>query len=109
MTRRIVHQLPAESIVPGRHRRVRGEQALPLGLCQGIRKADTGLDPFAHQLQGKKRRMPLVHMEHRRLNPQPAKQSHAAHAKQDFLHDASRVVATVNALREVSKMRLVGR
>ena len=95
--------------MPGRNRRVSGEQTLPLCLGQRLLKPDSGFNPFAHQLQRKKCGVPFVHMEHRRLDAQAAQQPHASHAQQDFLHDARRVVAPVNALREISKMGFIRR
>ena len=109
MTGRIIHQPLAEPVVTGRHRGVRGKQTLPLGLRQRIVKPDSGLDPLPHQFQRKKRGVAFVHVKHRRLNTQPAQQPNASHAEQDFLHDAGRVIAAVDTLREVTKVRLIRR
>ncbi len=106
---RVIHQLMAKTIVTGRHRRVSREQALPPCPDQRLVKTGTPGDLLAHQLQGKKRCVALVHVKHRRLHAEPPQQPHPTHAKQDFLHDARRVVAAVHAPREVAKVRLVRR
>ena len=70
-------------------------------------KPNSSIDPLPHQFQRKKRGVAFVHVEHRRINSQPAQQTNASHAEQDFLHDAGRVIAAVDTLREVTKVRLV--
>ena len=109
MSRRGIHQLAAEPVVPGRHRCVRREHALRLHRGQCVVKTGPVGDPLAHQFQREERGVALVHVVHRRLHAKPPQQPHAPGAEQDFLHNPRRVVATVHVPREVAEMRLVRR
>jgi len=48
--------------------------------------------------------MSLVHVKDRRLHAELAQQADPADAEQDFLHDAHRAVAAINARGQIAKM-----
>jgi hypothetical protein len=62
---------------------------------------------LADQFQSKKCRVAFVHVVDRRLHAEGAQEPHSADAEQNFLHDARRAVAAVNAQRQVAEMLLV--
>ena len=64
MPHRVIHQLPPKTIMPGRHRRVRREQALLLHRSQRNVKTGPVGDLFAHQFQREKCRVTFVHVKH---------------------------------------------
>ncbi len=89
------------------HRGVRGEDALLPGLGQRIREFLSGGLLFADEFQREKRGVAFVHVEHGRLDAQRAEQADAADAEQDFLHDARRAVAAIDAEGQVAIVLLV--
>ncbi len=94
----VVHQVRAEAVMPGLDRRVRGEDALGLGLGQRLLEALSRRHFLPNQLQGQKGRVPFVHVEDRRLDPQGPQQAHAADAQQHLLHDPRSAVAAIDPL-----------
>ena len=104
---RIIHQRRREPVVPGLDRRVRGEMAVRLCLCERVGIIFPGGHFFADQFQREKRRMAFVHVEERWFDAERAQQPHAADAQQNFLHDARGAVAAVNAQSQIAEMLLV--
>ena len=65
-------------------------------------KVDSLLHDAANALEYEKRRMPLVDMPDRRLDPHGGKRAHSADAEHDLLLDSSRAVAAVETMRDVA-------
>ena len=71
-----------------RHRRVRGEYALRRDRLEAGFEVQARRQLFAQQFQRQERRMPFVHVPHRRRQAQRAQCAHAADAQHHLLPDA---------------------
>ena len=95
-------QVVVERVVARRHWRVGRERALRRDRLE----RDLGLEPAAHllaqPLEHQERGMALVHVPDGRRLADRAQRAHAADAEHHLLADAHRVVAAVEAVRDVA-------
>ena len=94
--------------MPGRHRRVRGEDDLPRDAAPRFVKADSfALHPLPDHFQASKRAVPLVQMQNARHDAQGLEGPHAADAQQQFLANADALVAAVQPGGQVAIFRRI--
>jgi hypothetical protein len=97
------YELGIEHLVPGRHRRVRGEHgrgAQPLERL--VRRQPLLLDELAHALELEEGGMALVHVENGRLEAEPAQNADAADSEHELLPQPVLAVAAVEPVGHVS-------
>ena len=97
------HELGIEHLVPGRHGRVRGEdgrRAQPVE--RGVAVEALLLDELTQPLQLEERRVPFVHVEHRRLEAERTQHADAADAEHELLTQPVPPVAAVQRVRHVT-------
>ena len=98
----VVHQAGIEQVDTRRNRRVRGEDVVgSRGLHRLVPRQAVILHQHSHALEGQKRGMPLVHVEHRRLQAQSLEGAHASDAQDDLLADARIGVAAIERIGDV--------
>ena len=97
-----------EAVVPGGHRRVRGEDAHRGRLAECLVEAQAVLlHPLANEFQRRERRVPFVHVDHARLDAQRLERAGPADAEDDLLADARPLVAAVEPGRQMAIFVLV--
>ena len=102
---RIDHQVAVETVVPGLDRRMRGENALFLGLGHGLGAEIRPAASFSRiNSSVKKAAWPSFMWKTEGCTPKRAQQAHAADAQQHFLHDAHGVVAAINPARQIAEV-----
>ena len=93
------HEPRVEDVDARRNRGVRGEDVVVPRRLQRLLEAQAPLlDQHPHPLQGQERRVPFVHVVHRRLQPQRLQRPQAADAQHNLLADAHVVVAAVQRI-----------
>ncbi len=98
------HELGIEHFVAGRNGRVRGEdRRCAQALERGVTVESFFLDELAQSLELEERRVALVHVEHRRLEPERAQHADAADAEHELLAQPVLPVAAVQGGRHVSR------
>ena len=98
----------AETIVPGRHGRVRREHDLRGDAAQRFPGVDAlGDHSLPHELERGERAVSLVEVQHAGRDAQRGKRAHAADAEQQLLADADALVAAVEPRRQLAIFGLV--
>jgi hypothetical protein len=95
-------QVGAEAVVPGRDRRVRGEDGLAGDPLQGLVEGDPlGRHALADDLQPGEGAVALVEVQHPRVDVQGPQRPDAADAQQQLLADPDPAVAAVQVGRQL--------
>ena len=103
-----VEQLHVEPLVPGGHRRVRGEDVRrPDHLARLGAGELVALHDLPQPLDGQERAVPLVHVADARLDAHHRQRAHAADAEEDLLAQAHVAVARIEARGDRALLRLV--
>ena len=99
----LVDERGGKSIVPGRHRCVRGEDDLRSDPPHRFPRVDSfRLHPLADQFERGERTVPLVQVDDTRRDSERRERSDAANAKQQFLTDPHAIVAAVQPRRQLA-------
>ena len=91
-----------EVIVPGRDRGMRGEYEVGGDCFERGGKGHALADHAVHALENQEGGMAFVDVPDRRLQAERGERARAADAEQDFLFDARRPVAAVEAVGDVA-------
>ena len=92
----LLDELRREPIVPGRHRRVRGEDDLRRHAAHRFVRADAlDIHPPPHQLERRKGAVSLVQMHDAGRDVERGQRAHAADAEQQLLADPDALIAAV--------------
>src|ERR1700731_4608402 len=100
-------QIVPERVVASGNRGVSCEDAVRGYRLEGGVERQPVCKMLAQQLENEKRGVPLVEMKPRRLDTQRTERLSAADAENHFLPDARRLVATVEAVRDIAVRRRV--
>ena len=92
-------ELLVEHLVPGRHRRVRGEDRRGAHLLERVGRLQPLLHERARPLDLQERGVALVQVEDGRLDPERRQRADAADPEQQLLPDAVLAVAAVERSR----------
>ncbi len=92
------HEVVAEHLVPGRHRRVRREDRCAANLFERVVGRRAGLDEHAGALDHEEGRVALVDVVHARRDPERVQRAHAADAEQELLPNPMLPIAGVQRI-----------
>ena len=107
----VVEHVWIESIMSGRHRRVRGKDSPRGGFAECFPQADVvAFRPPVSQLEHRKRAVAFVEVNHARFAADGFQRPHAADAQQQLLQQAHPFAAAVQAASEVAQLgvRVIG-